>query len=79
MSSSVLQGAAEYFDRVLTPAAAEMATPARATLFRTIVRQMGADGWLGIGWRSSAAAGRSILDQFIFDAQRANAPFPFVT
>jgi alkylation response protein AidB-like acyl-CoA dehydrogenase len=74
----------EYFDRLLTPdVRAEMGHPGEGNpLFRTIVRRMGADGWLGIGWpKEYGGQGRSILDQFIFfdEVQRANAPFPFVT
>ena len=74
----------EYFDRLLTPdVRAEMGHPGEGNpRFRTIVRQMGADGWLGIGWPVEyGGQGRSTLDQFIFfdEVQRANAPFPFVT
>src|SRR6478736_6401856 len=74
----------EYFDRLLTPEVrAEMGHPGEGNpRFRTMVRQMGADGWLGIGWPVEyGGQGRSILDQFIFfdEVQRANAPFPFVT
>jgi alkylation response protein AidB-like acyl-CoA dehydrogenase len=74
----------EYFDRLLTPEIrAEMGHPGEGNpLFRTMVRRMGADGWLGIGWPVEyGGQGRSILDQFIFfdEVQRANAPFPFVT
>ena len=50
--------------------------------FRRIVRQMGADGWLGIGWpKEYGGQGRPATDQFIFfnEVQRARAPFPFVT
>ncbi len=50
--------------------------------FREIVRTMGADGWLGIGWPTEyGGQGRGVLDQFVFfdEVQRANAPFPFVT
>ncbi len=50
--------------------------------FRSIVRQMGADGWLGIGWPTEyGGQGRPASDQFIFftEVQRARAPFPFVT
>jgi len=46
------------------------------------VRQMGRDGWLGIGWpKEYGGQGRSVLDQFVFfdEVQRAGAPFPFVT
>jgi alkylation response protein AidB-like acyl-CoA dehydrogenase len=73
-----------YFARLLTPALrAEMGHPGEGSpLFRQVVRQMGADGWLGIGWpKEYGGQGRGILDQFIFfdEVQRANAPFPFVT
>jgi alkylation response protein AidB-like acyl-CoA dehydrogenase len=51
-------------------------------VFRRLVRQMGADGWLGVGWpKEFGGQGRSVTDQFIFfdEVQRAGAPFPFVT
>ncbi len=51
-------------------------------VFRSIVRQMGKDGWLGIGWPTEyGGQGRPTSDQFIFftEVQRARAPFPFVT
>jgi alkylation response protein AidB-like acyl-CoA dehydrogenase len=50
--------------------------------FRGIVRRMGKDGWLGIGWpKEYGGQGRPASDQFIFftEVQRARAPFPFVT
>jgi alkylation response protein AidB-like acyl-CoA dehydrogenase len=50
--------------------------------FRRTVRQMGTDGWLGIGWPVEyGGQGRPATDQFIFftEVQRARAPFPFVT
>jgi 3-oxocholest-4-en-26-oyl-CoA dehydrogenase alpha subunit len=50
--------------------------------FRGIVRRMGKDGWLGIGWpKEFGGQGRPASDQFIFftEVQRARAPFPFVT
>ena len=50
--------------------------------WRRIVRQMGADGWLGIGWpKEFGGQGRPPTDQFIFydEVQRAGAPIPFVT
>ncbi|MHB8497107.1 MAG: acyl-CoA dehydrogenase family protein [Acidimicrobiales bacterium] len=52
------------------------------SVFREMVRQMGADGWLGIGWPTEyGGQGRPVSDQFIFftEVQRARAPFPFVT
>ncbi len=51
-------------------------------MHRTLVRQMGKDGWLGIGWPPEfGGQGRPVSDQFIFfnEVQRARAPFPFVT
>jgi 3-oxocholest-4-en-26-oyl-CoA dehydrogenase alpha subunit len=50
--------------------------------FRQLVRQMGADGWLGLGWPVEfGGQGRPATDQFILfdEVQRAHAPFPFVT
>jgi alkylation response protein AidB-like acyl-CoA dehydrogenase len=50
--------------------------------FRALIRQMGSDGWLGIGWPEEyGGQGRSAVEQFIFfdEVQRAGAPFPFVT
>ncbi len=50
--------------------------------WRRIVRQMGTDGWLGIGWPTEfGGQGRPATDQFIFydEVQRAGAPVPFVT
>ncbi|AII05226.1 hypothetical protein C8E05_2017 [Rhodococcus wratislaviensis] len=50
--------------------------------FRDIVRLLGKDGWLGVGWPVEyGGQGRSIEDQFVFfdEVQRAGLPFPFVT
>src|SRR6476469_6345286 len=46
------------------------------------VRQMGHDGWLGIGWpKEYGGQGRRDLEQFIFtnEAWRAGVPIPFLT
>ena len=51
-------------------------------MFRKILMQMGQDGWLGLGWPEEyGGQGRPPTDQFIFfdEAQRAQAPIPFVT
>ncbi len=74
----------EYFARLLTPEVrAAMGDPGEGSpLFRDLVRQMGVDGWLGIGWPVEyGGQGRGTIDQFIFfdEVQRADAPFPFVT
>ncbi|MGH9024827.1 MAG: acyl-CoA dehydrogenase family protein, partial [Acidimicrobiia bacterium] len=73
-----------YFDRLLTPAVREeLGQPGEGSpAYVEIVRQMGADGWLGIGWPEEyGGQGRSAIDQFIFffEVSRAGAPFPFVT
>ncbi|HXN62812.1 MAG TPA: acyl-CoA dehydrogenase family protein [Acidimicrobiales bacterium] len=50
--------------------------------WREVVRQVGRDGWLGIGWPTEyGGQGRPATDQFIFfdETRRAGAPFPFVT
>ncbi|HEX7444049.1 MAG TPA: acyl-CoA dehydrogenase family protein, partial [Acidimicrobiales bacterium] len=73
-----------YFAQLLTPEvrhALDTETEGGST-FRKIVRQMGTDGWLGIGWPVEfGGQGRPATDQFIFftEVQRARAPFPFVT
>jgi alkylation response protein AidB-like acyl-CoA dehydrogenase len=74
----------EYFARLLTPdVRAELGEPGEGSpRFRDVVRRMGADGWLGIGWPTEyGGQGRPATDQFIFfdEVQRAGAPFPFVT
>ncbi|MFF0815247.1 acyl-CoA dehydrogenase family protein [Rhodococcus sp. NPDC003318] len=50
--------------------------------FREVVKLLGQDGWLGIGWPTEyGGQGRSIEEQFVFfdEVQRAGLPFPFVT
>ncbi len=74
----------EYFAGLLTPEVrarlghAGEGSPA----FREVVRRIGADGWLGLGWPTEyGGQGRDAIDQFILfdEVQRAGAPFPFVT
>ncbi|MCU4184170.1 acyl-CoA dehydrogenase family protein [Acidiferrimicrobium sp. IK] len=50
-------------------------------LYRSLVRQMGRDGWLGIGWPAEyGGQDRSMLDQLIFtdEAAKFGAPVPFL-
>jgi 3-oxocholest-4-en-26-oyl-CoA dehydrogenase alpha subunit len=50
--------------------------------YRDLVRQMGDDGWLGVGWpKEYGGQGRTPAEQFIFydEAQRAGVPMPLVT
>ena len=74
----------EYFAAMLTPEVrAELGESGEGKeIFRTLVRKMGADGWLGLGWpKEYGGQGRPATDQFIMfdEIQRAHAPFPFVT
>jgi 3-oxocholest-4-en-26-oyl-CoA dehydrogenase alpha subunit len=49
---------------------------------RQTVKQMAADGWLGIGWPTEyGGQGRSQLEQFIFfdESMRSGAPVPMLT
>jgi 3-oxocholest-4-en-26-oyl-CoA dehydrogenase alpha subunit len=51
-------------------------------LYRELVAQMGADGWLGIGWpKEYGGQNRSMMEQLIFtdEASKAGAPVPFLT
>ena len=74
----------EYFAAMLTPEVrAELGESGEdKPLFRELVRKLGADGWLGLGWpKEFGGQGRPATDQFIMfdEIQRAHAPFPFVT
>ena len=73
-----------YFQTIVTPevaaemAAGEMGGPKS----QECVRQMGRDGWLGVGWpKEYGGRGFGRIEQFLFydEAQRAGAPFPFLT
>src|ERR1700732_5363118 len=75
----------EYFEELMTPerraglgSGAEAAGPA----YRDVVRQMGRDGWLGVGWPTEwGGQGRTPIEQYVFydEANRAGAPLPLVT
>ena len=74
----------EYFAKLLPQSVRDVVGEAGAGSleFRRIVRQMGTDGWLGLGWpKEYGGQGRPPTDQFILfdEVQRAHAPFPFVT
>ncbi len=50
--------------------------------YRTVVRQLGRDGWLALGWpEEHGGRGGTMLDQLIFtdEAAIARAPVPFLT
>ncbi len=51
-------------------------------LYRSLVRRLGRDGWLGIGWPvEHGGAGRPAVEQFIFfeEAMRAGVPVPLLS
>jgi hypothetical protein len=68
----------------MTPArrAALPGPEAGGDAYRDLVRQMGTDGWLGVGWpKEYGGQGRTPAEQFVFydEAQRAGVPMPLVT
>ncbi len=73
----------EYYARILTPdVVRELEVPGITPTHKRIARQMGADGWLGIGWpKEYGGQGRSPMEQFIFfdESMRAGAPVPMLT
>lgn len=76
----------EYFARLLTPEVrAELGPNAGEHMgpaYRRIIRQLGEDGWLGIGWpREYGGQGRSFIEQYVFfdECRRASCPIPLVT
>jgi alkylation response protein AidB-like acyl-CoA dehydrogenase len=72
-----------YFAQLMTPEEKESLRGAEGgDTYRRIVRQMGKDGWLGVGFpKEYGGQGRTALEQFIFidELRRAGAPLPFVT
>lgn len=74
----------DYYDELLTPEIELELSKAHGIgpLVRELVLQMGADGWLGVGWPTQyGGQGRSAVEQFIFfdESMRANAPVPMLT
>ncbi|WP_033293366.1 acyl-CoA dehydrogenase family protein [Amycolatopsis jejuensis] len=77
----------EYFAELMTPARRESLAAAGGEYgdglaYKEIVRQLGKDGWLALGWpREYGGQGRGMLDQLIFtdEAAAAGVPVPFLT
>ncbi|GAB2672875.1 acyl-CoA dehydrogenase family protein [Saccharopolyspora gloriosae] len=73
----------EYFSGLISPAEREaMATDRHNAAFREVVRRMGRDGWLGVGWPVEyGGRGFGPLEQHIFasEAARADVQLPSVT
>jgi len=73
-----------YYEKLLTPQVEAELAASRGVgpAMRRVVRQMGEDGWLGIGWpREWGGQGRSAIEQFVFfdESMRAGAPVPMLT
>jgi len=77
----------EYFAGLMTPKLREALDDpdgdyGDGTAYREIVRQLGRDGWLTLGWPvEHGGGGRSPLEQLIFadEAAVAGVPVPFLT
>ncbi|MFL6119652.1 acyl-CoA dehydrogenase family protein [Actinophytocola sp.] len=73
----------EYFrDLLSTEERAAMLIERHGETFRTVVRRMGRDGWLGVGWPTEyGGRGFGVVEQQIFvnEAARADIPLPYVT
>jgi alkylation response protein AidB-like acyl-CoA dehydrogenase len=74
----------DYYAQLLTPEVEEQLARGHGVgpAMRKVVRQMGEDGWLGIGWPEEyGGQGRSAIEQFIFfdESMRAGAPVPMLT
>jgi acyl-CoA dehydrogenase len=76
-----------YFGALMTPERKTALTTGDSeygdgTVYKDTVRQMGADGWLTLGWPTEyGGRGGSAMDQLIFgdEAALAGAPVPFLT
>ena len=72
-----------YFDQLMTPEVRDgLIGLEGGPMFRDVVRQMGKDGWLGVGWpKDYGGQGLTGIEQMIWfeEARRSGAPIPFVT
>ena len=76
-----------YFAGLMTPDVRAALTAAdgeygNGEAYRRLVRQLGRDGWLALGWpQEYGGRGASLLDQLIFtdEAAVAGVPVPFLT
>jgi 3-oxocholest-4-en-26-oyl-CoA dehydrogenase alpha subunit len=76
-----------YFARLMTPErrdalAGEGGEYGDGLVYKEIVRQLGHDGWLALGWPAEyGGQDRSMLDQLVFtdEAAVAGVPVPFLT
>src|ERR1044072_1657640 len=73
----------EYFSHLITPEeAAEMEKDRHGKAYRAVIKRMGADGRVGVGWpKGFGGLGFGPMEQSIFvnEAPRADVPLPAVT
>jgi alkylation response protein AidB-like acyl-CoA dehydrogenase len=73
----------DYFAHLVTPQEAEtMLVTRHGEVYRDVVKRMGRDGWLGVGWPTEyGGRGFGQLEQQIFvnEAARRDIPLPYVT
>ncbi|GDY29769.1 acyl-CoA dehydrogenase family protein [Gandjariella thermophila] len=76
-----------YFAKLMTPERREALTASEGeygdgTVYKEVVREMGRDGWLVLGWPTEyGGQNRSMMEQLIFndEAAVAGVPVPFLT
>lgn len=71
-----------YFAGLMTDVLKERLTGEGGAAYKEVIRQIGRDGWLGVGWpKEWGGQGFTGIEQLIFldEARRAGAPLPFVT
>ncbi|WP_228460813.1 acyl-CoA dehydrogenase family protein [Gordonia crocea] len=72
-----------YFDTLVSPDDEQtLLTERHGATLRKVVKQMGSDGWLGVGWPTAfGGKGFGDIEQQIFtnEAVRADVPLPSVT
>jgi alkylation response protein AidB-like acyl-CoA dehydrogenase len=72
-----------YFAELVTPdEAAALLVERHGPLYRDVVKRMGRDGWLGMGWPTEyGGRGFGEIEQTIFvnEASRRDIPLPYVT
>lgn len=73
----------DYFGALMTPELkARLRGAEGGDEYRQVIRRMGADGWLAVGWpKAHGGQGLAATEQLIFfeEANIAGAPLPFVT
>ncbi|MCH7598874.1 MAG: acyl-CoA dehydrogenase family protein [Myxococcales bacterium] len=72
-----------YFADLISPEIRErLGALEGGSLYKQVIKQMGGDGWLGVGWpKEFGGLGKTWVEQQIWfdEARRAGAPLPFVT